>query len=281
MVKGGRIFISTLLTAMISLLMKKRESIYVVEITPAEGIEVGKTINISITCLHALKNFLDFKLQRNGTTLVHIQYSRKKEKYLKLNTIKGFDCDLPVDNIGYITCWKYKPTCNDVAAYSCKTLTTASQPKIMKAKSSLKHLQYVKKFKEKGRQVRTFSCVANVGAPFESHVEFVWIVTNHGKSYNVIKKENIPVTSTCYSLVSSDYNITTPIQDDSVTNITCQTKFGSFEFLAAGYSEVKLVIHTINIDEINKQLQDTENGTYLTQNGEVVQIELANQLRRN
>ncbi|XP_052830970.1 uncharacterized protein LOC128250269 isoform X1 [Octopus bimaculoides] len=223
---GKCVLMSTMLSALISLLMDNRESIYVVEMTPAEGIEVGKTINISITCLLVLKNLLDFKLQQNGNTVVHIQYSRIIHGYRKLNTSNGFDCDLPVANIDYITCWKHKPTCNDVAAYSCKTFNAVSKKKVFKAKSTLESLQIVKGVKVKGRQVRTFRCVANVGAPFKSHVSFVWIVTKHGKTYNVTKNETMPNTSSCYSRVSSDYTFTPQAKDVSGTSITCKTNFG-------------------------------------------------------
>eukprot|EP00106_Octopus_bimaculoides_P020679 XP_014788121.1 PREDICTED: uncharacterized protein LOC106882073 [Octopus bimaculoides] len=218
---------STMLSAIISLLMDHRESIDIIEITPAEGIEPEKTINISITCLLVLKNLIDFKLQRNGTTVVHIQYSLDHAKYRKLNTSKGFDCDLPVANIGYITCWKQKPTCNDVAAYSCETLSAVSETKFIKAKSNLESLKFVKGVKVEGRLVRTFRCKANIGAPFKSHVSFVWIVTKHGKTYNVTKNETIPLASSCYSRVSSDYTFTPLTKDVSDTSITCKTNFGS------------------------------------------------------
>ncbi|XP_052830971.1 uncharacterized protein LOC128250269 isoform X2 [Octopus bimaculoides] len=224
---GKCVLMSTMLSALISLLMDNRESIYVVEMTPAEGIEVGKTINISITCLLVLKNLLDFKLQQNGNTVVHIQYSRIIHGYRKLNTSNGFDCDLPVANIDYITCWKHKPTCNDVAAYSCKTFNAVSKKKVFKAKSTLESLQIAEGFDEQGRKVKHFRCVATIGAPFQSGGTFVWMVSNHNGAFDIFTPEDITRTSSCYSLTSTYYIFIPPAKD--VTNISCTTKFGSFD----------------------------------------------------
>ncbi|CAI9737737.1 Hypothetical predicted protein [Octopus vulgaris] len=76
---------------------KFMKAVNIVETTPAEGIEFGKTFNI--TCMHVLKNILDFRLQQNGTTVLNIQYHRKSRSYQKIFMSKGFDCDLPVNNI--------------------------------------------------------------------------------------------------------------------------------------------------------------------------------------
>uniref|UniRef100_A0A0L8GKM3 Uncharacterized protein n=1 Tax=Octopus bimaculoides TaxID=37653 RepID=A0A0L8GKM3_OCTBM len=108
--------------------------------TPAEGIEVGNTYSISITCQYKSYNLLDFKLQQNGNTVVHILYSPMKKGYKRLKTSDGFDCDLPVDIIGNVTCWKYNPTCKDVAAYSCKTFYKTSKRKVFKAVTEISHL---------------------------------------------------------------------------------------------------------------------------------------------
>ncbi|XP_052830972.1 uncharacterized protein LOC106876203 [Octopus bimaculoides] len=195
--------------------------------TPAEGIEVGNTYSISITCQYKSYNLLDFKLQQNGNTVVHILYSPMKKGYKRLKTSDGFDCDLPVDIIGNVTCWKYNPTCKDVAAYSCKTFYKTSKRKVFKAKSTLESLEILKGLNKQGREVKNLRCVANIGAPFKSQETFMWITTKNGKNFYFIKKEQIPLTSGCYSLVSSDYTFTSPAKNVSATNITCKTNFAS------------------------------------------------------
>lgn len=99
---------------------------------PADGIDVGVTPKISMRIRYSIYNFLDFKFQRNGVTVVHIQFSTGDSKYGKQKANNGFDCSLPTSRFANITCWKYKPTCEDVAAYSCKTFKEASEQKIFK-----------------------------------------------------------------------------------------------------------------------------------------------------
>ncbi|XP_052830961.1 uncharacterized protein LOC128250265 isoform X2 [Octopus bimaculoides] len=233
-----------MLLAIIILTMASYTSAYIgiVHMKPVDGIEPGVTTNISITILYATDNLLYFEFQQNGVTVVHIQYYSNDKRYKRVNTIKGFNCSFPTTaKVDYITCWKYKPTCEDVATYSCKTFKEVSISRIFKANSKLEALEIVKTDKEKVERLTHLTCIASVGIPVKPLSLFVWIVTRHGKTYKTYKEEKVLYTSGCYSKVTSDYTLTSPIDDVFDTNITCKTHFGSLTKRISDWSSVYMI----------------------------------------
>ncbi|XP_052830969.1 uncharacterized protein LOC128250267 isoform X2 [Octopus bimaculoides] len=203
-------------------------SITISRITPSDGIvAIRKTGNITITCQYEVNSLPDFKLQRNGETVVHIQYSTSDHKYEKIQTTKGFDCSLPTGNAGNIVCWKATPKCNDIANYTCVTPEESSSPKRFKAISTPRTITIYNRTREYNMLYTVFRCVVFVVPPSPQNLTIIW--TLFGPNINNVTKYDYPVVpapKTCFSRVTSIYSYSEDTNDQYLRTIACQTPYG-------------------------------------------------------
>ncbi|XP_014783817.1 uncharacterized protein LOC106878954 [Octopus bimaculoides] len=138
----NRLLMSMMLMIMITF-SYTQDSIEMTSLTPADGFTIGGGNTMNITCSYNMRNFLKFKVVKNNSTVVEMQYSISNMVFQIVQT-RGFDCTFPgTGTSDLVNCWKSNLTCDDVASYTCSTNTVTSSPKSLKVKSSIKNMTRV------------------------------------------------------------------------------------------------------------------------------------------
>ncbi|CAI9737731.1 Hypothetical predicted protein [Octopus vulgaris] len=156
-----------------TLQLTSKTAMEIVDTKPSETIDFGYTTGMTITCRYNLKNVLYFALVQNLNYIVFkTHYVEEERKFLPVIKRKGFDCTLDHIKNDEVTCWKFNPTCDDAAYYSCKTNLESSKVKALKARSYINKLQVLNPPAEKGKTM-FLRCTAYVGAPLRE-AYFIW-----------------------------------------------------------------------------------------------------------
>ncbi|XP_052830973.1 uncharacterized protein LOC128250270 [Octopus bimaculoides] len=188
--------------------------------TPADGIDIGKTSKITMTCRYNVTDLLNFKLLRNEVTVAYLECSKSTNRFKTIVNKDGFDCTLAYCNEGEVTCWKRNPTCKDVAHYKCGTSSENSKTKFMKVRSRILSLGMISD--------KTFTipwiirCSAIVGLPSPPSVTFSWNIGTPDISIKVYKVRRVPPSRKCFVVVNADYYYIVRERDLDYTTFTCK-----------------------------------------------------------
>ncbi|XP_014786274.1 uncharacterized protein LOC106880713 isoform X2 [Octopus bimaculoides] len=210
-----------MLLAMMILMMASYTLAYIeiVDISPLDYIDFGYTTGITIICQFKLDDLNALYIERNNNPIFKFQYSWETRKYYIAYKHRGFDCTPITGPKDLTTCWKFNPTCEDAASYSCTSYAESSEPKILKARSYISGLQVLNPPIEVGK-TSIFRCSAYIAAPFGIK-DFLWF--ERTLSGTKVHEHKIKVLSRdeCLTPVVSIYNYTVKHEDFGVTNITC------------------------------------------------------------
>ncbi|XP_014783809.1 uncharacterized protein LOC106878948 [Octopus bimaculoides] len=215
---SSRLSAKLLMSMMVMIVMMSpytSASIEMTNLSPADGFTIGEGKTMNIVCSYYTNNLVWFRLMRNSTSVVEMQYNQSFGVFETKMYEKDFSCTFMrySSNSGVFKCWKKNLNCKDVGLYSCWLRDgDISSIKFLKVKSSIKSLALAENDFQMSRTA-TFKCTANVALPFPGVVVFQWRLTN-GRN-EIVKEDRLNVwhSNKCYGEVTSFYRYNVQYDD--------------------------------------------------------------------